>query len=169
LNSADWKNVAEFIGIAAIVASLIFVGLQLRQDFGIARSQVWAERNILRAELAALINENPNIWTKGLRGEELTEPETAQFESIFVLYLFKESAHYLQRTVGISPGPPEEIAFRFVNMITTYPGLQSTFTKWIAARPMEGVPPFVVEVQRQLEEVEAGRIESISVEMLVPQ
>ena len=31
MKSGDWKSIAEFIGIAAIVASLVFVGLQMRQ------------------------------------------------------------------------------------------------------------------------------------------
>ena len=30
--STNWKDIAELIGIAAIVASLVFVGLQMRQD-----------------------------------------------------------------------------------------------------------------------------------------
>lgn len=38
--SAD-KDVAEFVGITAIVASLIFVGLQMRQMGAIARSEMY--------------------------------------------------------------------------------------------------------------------------------
>ena len=36
MKKADWKSIAELIGIGAIVASLIFVGLQLRQEQNIA-------------------------------------------------------------------------------------------------------------------------------------
>ena len=36
MNKTDWKGTAELIGIAAIVASLIFVGMQLRQEQAIA-------------------------------------------------------------------------------------------------------------------------------------
>jgi glutathione S-transferase len=49
LKSADWKNVAEFVGIAAIVASLVFVGLQLKQSQEIAianQYQAWAEASL---------------------------------------------------------------------------------------------------------------------------
>jgi hypothetical protein len=162
----NWKDVAEFIGIAAIVASLIFVGLQLRQDFGIARSQVWSERNMLRAELASLITENPEVWTKGLNGDDLSEPETAQFEAIFVVYLFKESTHFLQRNDGISPGPPEDLSHQFASMIMTFPGLGSVWTRWVTTKT--ALPPFAVDVQRQLEEIKAGRIEPISINMMVP-
>lgn len=37
-----WNEIAELIGIAAIVASLVFVGLQMRQDHVIARSELGA-------------------------------------------------------------------------------------------------------------------------------
>jgi hypothetical protein len=36
----DWKNIAELAGIAAIVASLIFVGLQMKQEQEIAYSEL---------------------------------------------------------------------------------------------------------------------------------
>lgn len=38
----EWNEIAELIGIAAIVASLVFVGLQMRQDHVIARSELGA-------------------------------------------------------------------------------------------------------------------------------
>ena len=38
----EWNEVAELIGIAAIVASLVFVGLQMRQEQVIARSELGA-------------------------------------------------------------------------------------------------------------------------------
>lgn len=37
-----WNEIAELVGIAAIVASLVFVGLQMRQDHVIARSELGA-------------------------------------------------------------------------------------------------------------------------------
>ena len=32
MTSPSWKDIAELIGIAAIVASLVFVGVQIRQE-----------------------------------------------------------------------------------------------------------------------------------------
>jgi hypothetical protein len=42
MNTTHWKDVAELIGIAAIVASLVFVGMQMRQDRVLARSELGA-------------------------------------------------------------------------------------------------------------------------------
>ena len=49
MKTTSWKDIAELIGIAAIVASLIFVGLQLKQSQEIAianQYQAWAEASL---------------------------------------------------------------------------------------------------------------------------
>lgn len=38
----EWNEIAELVGIAAIVASLVFVGLQMKQDHVFARSELGA-------------------------------------------------------------------------------------------------------------------------------
>jgi hypothetical protein len=47
--SERWKGIAELIGIAAIVASLVFVGLQMKQT----------------EDVATLISQNPDVWLRG--------------------------------------------------------------------------------------------------------
>jgi len=44
MNSTNWKEIAELVGIAAIVASLVFVGLELRQSHEIAIAAEYQER-----------------------------------------------------------------------------------------------------------------------------
>jgi len=50
LKVASWKNIAELIGITAIVASLVFVGLQLKQSQDIAIAAQYHERAALAVE-----------------------------------------------------------------------------------------------------------------------
>jgi hypothetical protein len=40
LKKSNWKDIAELIGLGAIVASLVFVGLQMRQEQIIARAEL---------------------------------------------------------------------------------------------------------------------------------
>lgn len=42
MNAKSWKDVVEFFGISAIVVSLVFVGLQLRQDQIVAHAELGA-------------------------------------------------------------------------------------------------------------------------------
>jgi hypothetical protein len=45
LRNENWKDIAELIGIAAIVASLIFVGLQMKQSHDIALADQYQSRS----------------------------------------------------------------------------------------------------------------------------
>lgn len=44
MNFSQWKDIAELIGLAAIIASLIFVGLQLKQSQEIALATQYQAR-----------------------------------------------------------------------------------------------------------------------------
>jgi hypothetical protein len=44
MKSTNWKDIVEVVGIAAIVASLVFVGLELRQSDQIAIAAEYQER-----------------------------------------------------------------------------------------------------------------------------
>ena len=39
MKSVSWKDIAELVGIAAIVASLIFLGLQMQQAERLAQNE----------------------------------------------------------------------------------------------------------------------------------
>jgi hypothetical protein len=82
MKSRDWKDVAELIGIVAIVASLIFVGLQMQQSQRIAQ----AERRNMRVangiEVTNAINAYADIWARGNEGEHLDPAEAVVFENL---------------------------------------------------------------------------------------
>ena len=73
------KEVAELVGVGAIVASLIFVGLQMRQTAAIARGQMYS--NQLENALAAYatIADHPDIWVRGKRGDKLDPADAEVF------------------------------------------------------------------------------------------
>ena len=75
----DW---IQIVGIFAVVASLIFVGIQLKQDRAIATAEALASRSEAVTELATLIGENKALWVSGLNGEELSEEDQAAFQAM---------------------------------------------------------------------------------------
>jgi len=81
MQSTNWKDIAEVIGIAAIVASLVFVGMQMRQDRTLARAELGAgsfeSLATLRLELTS--PELAATYAKMLENpEQLTTPEKLQ-------------------------------------------------------------------------------------------
>lgn len=77
-----WKDAAELVGIFAIVVSLIFVGVQLQQDRNIALTGMSSNAVGNSAEIAALLQDNGDLWRRGLDGDELSEAERVEFHAI---------------------------------------------------------------------------------------
>jgi len=85
MKSAGWKDIAESVGIIAIVASLLFVGLLLRQDRQLAR----AELGSFAMEFGASVHfgmsdpEIGRVWAKMFENpRDLTVAKMVQVDGI---------------------------------------------------------------------------------------
>jgi len=70
-----FNEIAELVGIVAIVASLIFVGMQMKQTQSIALGEVLAANVGHRIESNNAIAQHSELWTKASAGEKLTRSE----------------------------------------------------------------------------------------------
>jgi len=82
MNFKTINEVAELVGMVAIVASLIFVGLEMRQSHKIALAEVEAAFVSTSVEIESLISDNSEVWARGIADEELDGSDAAIFESI---------------------------------------------------------------------------------------
>lgn len=94
LNKVDWKGTAELVGLAAIVASLIFVGLQMRQDQEIAEAQAYVDASALLIELNQYIENNKEVWIKGLDGAELSLADKLTFRALCRANFLRKISHW---------------------------------------------------------------------------
>jgi hypothetical protein len=69
----DWMQI---IGLFLVVASLIFVGMQLRQEDRAALLQVSQADETSSTQIDLAIAEHAELWAKSNRGEPLSEVET---------------------------------------------------------------------------------------------
>jgi hypothetical protein len=161
MRSTNWKDTAELIGIAAIVASLIFVGLQMQQDRDMTRLQVLAEQDGTQIEWARLINENAELWAKGLDGAELDKLDTLRFDSL-TNALFSKRSYLYQRTVIGGRRPASHIAIRSAETIASFPGLEAAWARrWSRFQQQDVSPPYDVAVQGYLLEIRQGNRKNI--------
>jgi hypothetical protein len=79
MKSASWKDVTELVAIIAILASLVFVGLQLSQAEVIARSEINFAILDTQIEVSNAISAHPDVWAKGNSGENLQPAEAIIF------------------------------------------------------------------------------------------
>jgi len=79
-----WKVIAESIGVITIILSLIFVGLQLKQSQLIGQNEI--ELSHLEARIVAIgqINDQINVWVRGLAAEKLSVDDAAVFENLLI-------------------------------------------------------------------------------------
>ena len=106
MDSAKLNDRMQVLGIFAVVASLVFVGMQIRQDQDIAI----VEANSLRFEhaesLANLVEKNRDIWIGGLDGDELSKEDFAVFAAMAEV-LEEHYIHLYVRYLRIGPFPTE--------------------------------------------------------------
>ena len=79
LQLKDW---IEGVGIVAIVASLLFVGLQMRQAQDIALSQGNIDNLANNLTLRDAINDNADVWVRGNAGADLDDSEAAVYSNL---------------------------------------------------------------------------------------
>ena len=78
MSTSNWRNVGESIGLLAVVASLIFVGVQLKQDHGLARSELGSGSLEQIAQIAQTMNdpEFAAVYAKMLKApQQLSDEE----------------------------------------------------------------------------------------------
>jgi hypothetical protein len=125
MKKSDWKGTAELVGIAAIVASLVFVGFQLRQDEDIAELEGRSVFVANAIELARLFNDNEEVWRKGLRNDPLTESEQVTFNALIRVFYIEWFNRYGRRRVGVgNRGDPMEVPKMVALFMYQYPGLR---------------------------------------------
>ena len=69
------RETAEMIGIVAIVASLIFVGLEMQQTQEIALTQNYIASMEQANEVLSEVNANSELWARANQGASLDEAE----------------------------------------------------------------------------------------------
>jgi len=150
MKSTNWRTVAESIGITAIVISLIFVGIQLRQDRDLAQVASFGSTADSANSLSELVQGDSDVWVRGLNGEELTDEELAVFMSM----IRAVEARYMNFIIrwqasGNERFDPNTHARIFAYYIYMYPGLRRISSDEIKigqhrsatfGRPANGVP-----------------------------
>jgi hypothetical protein len=163
--SRSWRNIVELIGLIAVVASLVFVGVQLRQDQQIAVAEIFADHDDTQIEWAGLIAENRDLWMRGLTGEELSLGEKVAFNAIASAYFSKEWDRYM-RAILISGVPPKGVALTFANTVYSYPSLHQAWQEdmvsgtayWDSRRDThsEAFRDWIESVEGTIRDIESG-------------
>ena len=124
----NWKDTAELIGIAAIVASLVFVGLQMRQEQEIAITETFGDTSQSGMDLALEIGAHMDIWRRGLDGEELGESDQGRFDALATA-VFEYNQRQFVRWFRLGPIDPDVATSRMAYAMYVFPGLRRAYER----------------------------------------
>jgi len=89
VKTINWRNIVEFIGVSALVGSLIFVGVQIQLDRQVAQSQINMAALEASVAIETAMAEHADVWTKAANLEELSKSETQVVERLIKMALNK--------------------------------------------------------------------------------
>ena len=158
MRRVQWKDLAEAIGFVALIASLVFVGLQIRQDQKIARLQIAAEFDDTMIEYARVINANREIWIKGLEGGDLTPEDQVTFEAV-AFAVWQKFLGLYNRADFVDKGRKGGIARQLASELYIFPGLREYFLARCGHHESMGFfRPYCHDVKEQLDKLDDGTL-----------
>jgi hypothetical protein len=138
MRAVSWKDIIEFLGITAIVASLIFVGFQIQQDQEIAIADTYGSIPESAANLAELVMSESDVWRRGLDGEELPNEDQVKFLALLsAVQLHISNIHIRWNQIG--PIASSVASRRYAFALYTYPGLRNARSLQLAELEAGGV------------------------------
>lgn len=117
----DWRQAAEVVGIAALVASLVFVGLQMKQAREIAMSE--NDMALLQSQVAIdnALNEHAGLWIKAQTSQPLDSTERFVFRNLVIMINDASFFDHLRAERLGQPEIEQAIVHGFAAFLFQYP------------------------------------------------
>lgn len=164
----NWDAVAalsEAVGAIGVIASLIFLIVQLRQNTKAMRESNVLERAMLmdrhtdsvgRWRSSVAENEGlATIWHKRLTDQTLSDVEGIRLNNLFINFVNTQRSNFERALVVGEPGMAQQASRSVAIEIV---GADTLYTLWLQAKPWHSLasPEFVARVEGYIEEQRRG-------------
>ncbi len=136
----QWLPAAELIGIVAVVASLIFVGMEIRQSQDIARTEWTGIHTDEQIALEALIADHIEVWRRGCAGAALSDTEMAEYARLFSAFYHVAFERWIRANIGITGANPAFVSKEYAKNVHRFPGFRAMWTIWKSSRVSSADP-----------------------------
>jgi len=102
MNSLKLNDWVQAAGVLAVVASLIFVGIEIRQSSRFAMDASIASANGVIVSVEELVIQNPDAWYRGCRGDKLQPADETLFTHTFQAYELLYYLRWLRAERGVA-------------------------------------------------------------------
>jgi hypothetical protein len=133
MDSGKLNDRLQMLGMLGIIASLVFVGLQLKQTDEIA--SIEGQENAVQRhyDMLSLMAENADVWQRGCLGEELSAFERVLFGKIFTVYVNNNFAGWRRIELTDYRNLGSETSINaFAANVHRYPGFEAAYSSQLA-------------------------------------
>ena len=154
------KEIVEIVAVISIVASLIFVGLQLMLDREIASTESVAKASDGRKQMAELIADNSGIWVNGLANNLQSDTDAIVFDSIAESFRMEFFGSWF-RAGKLNHVEMDRFSIDYAKHLIGNPGLMAHWKRHVAWQEDlreyvgEGPGEFELSVERAIEFLQA--------------
>ena len=121
-----YKWIVELIGILSIIASLIFVGLQLQQTQLISLAEFDSQRVQINLEYRAQIIEHIDIWTKG-NADKALDTKSQEIYEMLIDNTWNRASAQSQARARIDQNASGGLLAEFASFLHNNPGARETW------------------------------------------
>jgi len=126
----SWRALGELVGIASIVASLVFVGLQLKESEAIARAELWQAVAAAGLEAQQSFFENADLWTRANSGATLSAREEEVFRRLVVIANDQTLTQFKSaQELGFFDGRDSNVVLSSASLLHRHPHAQRVWRK----------------------------------------
>ena len=123
----DWLQI---IGLFGVIASLIFVGVQVRQTQVIAEGESAMYSIEVTVATRQMLIDNIDVWTKGCAGETMSAAEEAAFVQVLRGYLQANFFAWLTAKHNILDYNADDFVYILAATFHRYPELARAVEDW---------------------------------------
>jgi hypothetical protein len=127
--NTNWKTVAELTGIAAIVASLFFLGFQLKLSRETAVSEINASHYATFVELNNGIADHADVWSRGNAGLDLDQAETVTYRHLLDNFVEQYRIEWRHNRLFGNQGQQMSQGSEFAEFLYENPGARKIWTE----------------------------------------
>jgi len=122
MSGLNRREILEGIGVFSIVASLIFVGLQVNQSQRAGEGQELVSYLELAGNMRSVLIDNAEVWQKACAGESLNSVDRTRAAQLFKTYIEFSYLASVTSRVGIIGDGDAFLVNRVAANLHRYPG-----------------------------------------------
>lgn len=129
MNFKKFNEIAELFGIVALIASLVFVGMELRQSQIIATVELEAANSSASIQMASLINDSSEVWGRGISGEDLNDADFETFMTIIIAQSDRNFSIQFQLRILGEDKAADQLIHDFAIFLHERPGARNAWSQ----------------------------------------